>query len=47
MTKPKPKSNWMRGFVLPPKTPEADKVRIETALDYRDYINKQRKRGRT
>jgi hypothetical protein len=45
--KPKKKSAWMRGFVLTPKTPEIDKVRIETAMDYRDYINKQRKRGRS
>lgn len=45
--KPKRKSTWMRGFVLPPKTSEIDKARIETALNYTDFKNKQRKRGRS
>ena len=45
--KTKRKSTWMSGFVLSPKTPDIDKVRMETAVNYRDYLNKQKKRGRS
>jgi hypothetical protein len=47
MTKPRKKSNWMKGFVIPPPTHPADKCRIDGIARVNDVKSKMIKRGKS